>query len=41
MMKEADDEAVRDATMNIQCKGVTIPFKSLEGGISFRIMVYM
>jgi CheY-specific phosphatase CheX len=30
-----------ETSMNIQCKGVTIPFKSLDGAISFRIMVYM
>ncbi|HOP40927.1 MAG TPA: chemotaxis protein CheX [Geobacteraceae bacterium] len=34
-------EPEQNTTMNIQCKGVTIPFKSLDGGISFRIMVYM
>jgi CheY-specific phosphatase CheX len=28
-------------SMNVQCKGVTIPFKSMDGGISFRVMVYM
>jgi CheY-specific phosphatase CheX len=27
--------------MNIQCKGVTIPFTSLDGSVSFRVMVYM
>lgn len=34
-------EPAANASMNIQCKGVTIPFKSLEGGVDFRIMVYM
>lgn len=29
------------SSMNIQCKGVTIPFKSLNSNIAFRIMVYM
>ena len=28
-------------SMNVQCKGVTIPFRSLDGSISFRVMVYM
>lgn len=28
-------------SMNVQCKGVTIPFKSMDGAISFRVMVYM
>lgn len=28
-------------TVNVQCKGVTIPFKNVEGSISFCVMVYM
>jgi CheY-specific phosphatase CheX len=34
-------EPSASASMNIRCKGVTIPFKSLDGHTSFRIMVYM
>jgi chemotaxis protein CheX len=34
-------EPSENTRMNIQCKGVTIPFKSLDGAITFRIMVYM
>lgn len=34
-------EPAPNTTMNIQCKGVTIPFKSQDGIISFRVMVYM
>jgi len=34
-------EPAEVTSMNIQCKGVTIPFKSIDGNISFRIMVYM
>jgi CheY-specific phosphatase CheX len=34
-------EPTENSSMNIRCKGVTIPFKSLDGAISFRIMVYM
>ncbi len=34
-------EPAESTCMNIQCKGVTIPFKSIDGNISFRIMVYM
>ncbi|BDV43704.1 chemotaxis protein CheX [Geotalea uraniireducens] len=29
------------SSMNVQCKGVTIPFKSLDGRIALRVMVYM
>jgi CheY-specific phosphatase CheX len=28
-------------SMNVQCKGVTIPFRSMDGTIAFRVMVYM
>jgi hypothetical protein len=28
-------------SMNVLCKGVTIPFKSLVGKMSFRVMVDM
>ncbi|MGA7826475.1 MAG: chemotaxis protein CheX [Geobacteraceae bacterium] len=34
-------EPAEKTSMNIQCKGVTIPFKSLDGSVSFRVMVYM
>lgn len=34
-------EPAEKTSMNIQCKGVTIPFKSLDGAITFRVMVYM
>jgi len=30
-----------DGSMSVQCKGVTIPFTTMDGKISFRIMVYM
>lgn len=29
------------SSMNVQCKGVTIPFTSLDGNLSFRVMVYI
>jgi len=29
------------SSMNVQCKGVTIPFRSLDGTFSLRVMVYM
>jgi CheY-specific phosphatase CheX len=30
-----------DGSMSVQCKGVTIPFTTLDGRINFRVMVYM
>lgn len=29
------------SSMNIQCKGVTIPFRSMDARMNFRVMVYM
>lgn len=29
------------SSMNVQCKGVTIPFKTSDGNISLKVMVYM
>ncbi len=29
------------SSMNVQCKGVTIPFRSLDGSFSLRVMVYI
>lgn len=29
------------ASINVQCKGVTIPFKTSDGTISIKVMVYM
>ncbi len=37
----AGQEGASSPAMNVQCKGVTIPFKSLDGRVSFRVMVYM
>jgi CheY-specific phosphatase CheX len=30
-----------DGSMSVQCKGVTIPFTTMDGRLSFRVMVYM
>ncbi len=38
---EAGGESSGQASMNVQCKGVTIPFRSLDGSLTFRVMVYM
>ena len=35
----SEDDA--SGSMNVACKGVTIPFKSEDGRLSFRVMVYM
>jgi chemotaxis protein CheX len=29
------------SSINVQCKGVTIPFKTADGSISLKVMVYM
>jgi CheY-specific phosphatase CheX len=34
-------ESKEDASMSVQCKGVTIPFTTMDGRITFRVMVYM
>jgi len=35
------EAAPKDGSMSIQCKGVTIPFTTMDGRITFRVMVYM
>lgn len=39
-MGEGEPDAT-PSSMNVQCKGVTIPFRSLDGTFSLRVMVYM
>lgn len=34
-------ESSESSSINVQCKGVTIPFKSEDGSISIKVMVYM
>ena len=34
-------EHTAPAGMEVQCKGVTIPFRSMDGSVEFRVMVYM
>jgi hypothetical protein len=36
-----DDNQAGDASINIQCKGVTIPFSTSDGNISLKVMIYM
>jgi CheY-specific phosphatase CheX len=33
--------ASADGSMSVQCKGVTIPFTTMDARITFRVMVYM
>jgi len=40
-LTEPSEPASDKASMNVQCKGVTIPFRSLDGTAMFRVMVYM
>lgn len=40
-LSEPPEPASESASMNVQCKGVTIPFRSMDGKIEFRVMVYM
>ncbi len=35
------ESAADEASINIQCKGVTIPFTSADGNISLKVMIYM
>jgi len=35
------EAAAKDGSMSVQCKGVTIPFTTMDGRITFRVMVYM
>lgn len=37
----SQDQAGGSSSMNVQCKGVTIPFMSLDGKFALRVMVYM
>jgi CheY-specific phosphatase CheX len=34
-------EANEKSSINVQCKGVTIPFMTADGSISIKVMVYM
>jgi CheY-specific phosphatase CheX len=38
---EMAETAPKDGSMSVQCKGVTIPFTTMDGRITFRVMVYM
>jgi chemotaxis protein CheX len=35
------DDLSDEASINIQCKGVTIPFSTIDGNISLKVMIYM
>jgi CheY-specific phosphatase CheX len=38
---EIPEPPAKDGSMSVQCKGVTIPFTTTDGRITFRVMVYM
>ncbi|GAM08901.1 hypothetical protein OR1_01175 [Geobacter sp. OR-1] len=40
-LSEPPETPVDKPSMNVQCKGVTIPFRSMDGRAEFRVMVYM
>lgn len=40
-ISEPPDAADQSSSINVQCKGVTIPFKTADGSISITVMVYM
>jgi len=35
------DNQSDEASINIQCKGITIPFSTADGNISLKVMIYM
>jgi CheY-specific phosphatase CheX len=41
MVENTVAESSVETSMNVGCKGVTIPFRSSDGKMSFRVMVYM
>ena len=40
-VSDPPDESDQASSINVQCKGVTIPFKTVDGMISLTVMVYM
>lgn len=40
-ISEPPDASAEASSINVQCKGVTIPFKTVDGAISITVMVYM
>lgn len=41
-MTEPPEPVEKDSSsMSVQCKGVTIPFSTMDGRMTFRVMVYM
>lgn len=40
-MTDPPEASTTDGSMSVQCKGVTIPFTSMDGRLQFRVMVYM
>ena len=40
-MTDPPEQSTSDGSMSVQCKGVTIPFTTMDSRITFRVMVYM
>jgi CheY-specific phosphatase CheX len=40
-LTDPPEPSAEKSSMNVQCKGVTIPFRSMDGRVEFRVMVYM
>ena len=40
-VSEPPETPTKEGSMSVQCKGVTIPFATMDGKITFRVMVYM
>ncbi|WP_236027028.1 chemotaxis protein CheX [Geomonas diazotrophica] len=40
-MTDPPEQSTMDGSMSVQCKGVTIPFTTMDGKLHFRVMVYM
>ncbi|HBA88451.1 MAG TPA: chemotaxis protein CheX [Geobacter sp.] len=40
-MTDPPEQSTADGSMMVQCKGVTIPFTTMDGRLNFRVMVYM
>lgn len=40
-ISEPAESSDQGSSINVQCKGVTIPFKTADGSISLSVMVYM
>ena len=40
-LRTVTEPAEEGASMNVQCKGVTIPFTNKDGSANLKVMIYM